>query len=306
MNASAQGLSPAAKRSEFRTAAYHWHVDCEGDGPSCLLIHGTGASAESWQQLKPHLTKRFRVVSVDLPGHARTQSRRSLPLSLPHMAEALQGLFDQESHLLGETTFGIGHSAGAAILAEMALRRPHYLSRIVSINGALMPLRGMARCTFTPLARITAQSSFVTRQFVRRLRQPDVMERLLRQTGSRLDARSLEHYRRLCQDPAHVTGALRMMAAWQLDHLYPRLPALTCPVHFIAAERDRMILVNDARYLHGLVPQSTLDILDDLGHLAHEEAPEQIAGLVQQYVAGDTRRSSMTHTGGQGHAHFAH
>lgn len=291
MNAavSAMQTPPLAQRECIHAGGYDWHLVAHGHGPTCLLLHGTGASADSWRGLIPLLATHHRVIAIDLPGHARTRATQRQQLSLQHMADAVLELMATETTVFTTPPVGIGHSAGAAILAQMAVREPASLTRLISVNGALMPLRGLPRYTFSPLARVSAQSSWVTRLFVQRLQRPQALERLMQQTGSTLDEAGLAHYRHLCRDPRHIEGALNMMAAWRLDLLYPLLPRIRCPVHFIAGVRDRMIPSGDACQLQARIPGATLDIVEQLGHLAHEESPQRIATLIHKYINTPTQ-----------------
>ena len=45
-----------------------------GSGDVILLIHGFGANKDSWNRFARHLTDKFRVVAVDLPGHGDSTS----------------------------------------------------------------------------------------------------------------------------------------------------------------------------------------------------------------------------------------
>ena len=276
------GSQPEA--SVVSAGGYPFHVERTGAGPLCLLLHGTGASTHSWNKLTPLLAAQHTVLSVDLPGHARTVSSTKADLSLPSMASALLALLDKIELPAGPVT-GVGHSAGAAILAQMSLQQPNSLARLISLNGALMPLNGLARLTFSPLARASARTPFLGSLFARRVRDPAVLKRLLSQTGSTLDAEGIRAYQELGTDANHVSGALKMMAAWRLERLYPKLPQLNIPVHLVTGARDRMIPPRDAYRLQEHIPGSTLDVVDKAGHLAHEEVPEDIARLILSYSA---------------------
>jgi magnesium chelatase accessory protein len=84
-----------------------------------LLLHGTGASAHSWRTLAPLLAARHDVIAPDLPGHGFTRAEGRRPLTLPAMAQALAALL----RVLGvRPRWIIGHSAGAAIAAQMCLQ----------------------------------------------------------------------------------------------------------------------------------------------------------------------------------------
>lgn len=280
-------------QSTLSVGAYRWYLERAGNGPACLLLHGTGASAHSWQKLLPLLATHHTVIAVDLPGHARNLSPPGTELSLPVMAGAVLELLEH-CDLPSGPIIGVGHSAGAAILAEMALQKPSCLGQLISLNGALVPLNGLARLTFSPLARASANTQWLSSLFSRRVKDPAVLERLLKQTGSTLDVEGIQAYHALCQDPEHVSGALRMMAAWRLEHLYPKLHRLTLPVHLIAGARDRMIAPRDAYRLQRVINHSTLDVVENAGHLAHEETPVAIAQLILAYTT-NTRDHYISH-----------
>jgi len=254
-----------------------WHVQQMGAGPVLLLLHGTGASTHSWRSLAPLLANRFTVVAPDLPGHGFTQAPPSHRLSLPGMAQALHGLLEA----LGVSpAMAAGHSAGAAILARMSLDGTIAPRRLVSLNGALLPLRGAPGHLFAPLAKLLASVPLVPRLFAWHAAERRVVERLIRETGSTLDPAGLELYRRLARNPGHVAAALGMMANWELDALQRDLPRLKVPLVLVAGANDRTIPPADSSRVQVLLPKATLVTLPGLGHLAHEERPNDVADLI--------------------------
>ena len=49
-----------------------WYVEIAGQGPDLVLLHGLGASSFSWRHNRAHLSRHFRVITPDLPGHGRS------------------------------------------------------------------------------------------------------------------------------------------------------------------------------------------------------------------------------------------
>lgn len=255
-----------------------WHVQVMGTGPDLLLVHGTGASTHSFRDLMPMLARHHRVISPDLPGHGfSSRPTDDEGLGLPGMAAGLAALLAAlESH----PQIVVGHSAGAAILCRMCLDGALQPSRLVSLNGALLPLPGLKHPAFTPFVRALVGSDWVPRWFSRRLESPQEIARLLARTGSKLDARGLELYGRLSRAPSHTSAALVMMARWDPRPLEQELPRLRVPLRLIVGAEDRMILPGEASKVRRLVPHAELVQLPGLGHLAHEEAPERVAELI--------------------------
>ncbi len=252
----------------------HWHVQVMGTGPVLLLLHGTGASTHSFRELMPLLAEHFTVVAPDLPGHAFTRVPPLFVPSLPAMAAALDELLEE---LKLEPVVAVGHSAGAAILARMTLDGSLHTELLVGLAAALVPLRGVARALLGPTARVLAQS-FIGPAFIAlRARDTASVTRLLRSTGSSIDARGVELYRRLSERPGHVSAVLAMMASWELDGLWDELPSLTTPLLLLAGDGDRATPLAQQRESTARVPNARLEVVTGAGHLLHEEQPALIA-----------------------------
>ena len=258
-----------------------WHVQVMGSGPVALLLHGTGAATHSWRDLAPELARDFTVIAPDLPGHGFTGPLLWPRMSLPGMAAAVAELLG----VLGVTpALAVGHSAGAAILIRMALDRLIAPRGLVSLNGALLPMHGPAGRFFSPLAQLFALNPLVPKLFSWHTADRRVVERLLRGTGSTIDAAGVEFYARLARRSGHARAALTMMAKWDLDPLAQSLPRLTCPVLLVTGSGDRSIPPAQAEQLQRLIGKARIARLPGLGHLAHEEAPARVARLIRDFA----------------------
>ncbi len=254
-----------------------WHIQQAGDGPALLLLHGTGAATHSWRDLLPRLAEKFTVIAADLPGHGFSEALPTTQMSLPGMARAAGDLLRA---LKVEPQLVVGHSAGAAILVRMCLDAQIKPRALVSLNGAMLPLRGMAGVVFPPAARLMAATSLVPRLFSWRAQDPNAIARLISSTGSKLDRPGAELYARLIRDPAHVAATLNMMAQWDLVPLERNLPMLKTSLVLIVGLNDLTVSPNEANRVKALVPDAKIMMLAGLGHLAHEEQPDEIAKLI--------------------------
>lgn len=258
-----------------------WQVERHGRGTPLLLVHGTGASSHSWRDVVPPLAPDHRVLVVDLPGHGRSSALPGARQSLPGMAAALAELLDREGWPDG--AIGVGHSAGVAILARLALDQPRRFAGLVGFNAALTPLAGWLRW-MTPAARLLAAAPGVPQLAAWRARDPHAVRRLIDGTGSTLDADAAARYAQLLRDPAHVAGALAMMANWNLDRLHAELPRLRLPLLLVVGGHDRTVPPAQSQRLAERLPNARLHALPGLGHLAHEEAPAAAAALVREFA----------------------
>jgi len=254
-----------------------WHVQQMGAGPVALLVHGTGSATHSWRELAPLLAHHFNVIAPDLPGHAFTGLPSAHRMSMQGMA---LGLAELLLALRVKPAIAVGHSAGAAILARMCLDGTIAPRSLISLNGALLPLRGAAGHLFSPIARLLAASSLVPRVFAWRARDPAAVRRLIASTGSRLQPGGIACYERLVRSPGHVEAALAMMANWDLRALERELPRLATPLLLVWASNDRTLPRAQQAALMRVLPQARTQELQGLGHLAHEEQPRLLAEAI--------------------------
>lgn len=259
-----------------------WHVQRMGSGEPLLLLHGTGASVHSWRDLMPRLAQNHDVIAVDLPRHAFTTGHPPDALSLPRMAGELARLLKT----LDVTPAGIvGHSAGAALALQLALDHG-YAGPIIGLNSALRPFPGIGAQLFPAVAKLFLVNPLVPRIFSGSLMREGEVERFLkRSTGSSIDATGMACYAALFRNPAHAKGALAMMANWDLPTLKARMGRIGNRVLLVHSDRDAAIPLDWTREAAGWIAQARLEVLPGLGHLAHEEAPEETAALIRAFLA---------------------
>ena len=294
---------PYTNASQFISAAdITWHVQTLGlttnkkqktlennkhKAPVIFFIHGTGSSTHSWANLIPHLEEHFEIICIDLPGHGFTEMPPSKKLSLPNVADMVQRLLEKMNV---NPDMVIGHSAGAAVLTQLCLSKStqyQFTKRqfsqpkaLISINGALLPLSGVAAHIFSPAAKLLANISFIPNFFTKRAKDPNVAKRMVKQTGSVLSPQDIEKYHHLLSSPKHVNAALQMMANWNLENLGKEFPKLEPELHLIACENDQTISINESRRVHKWMVNSFLHEIPALGHLGHEEEPTTFARLI--------------------------
>jgi magnesium chelatase accessory protein len=278
---------PNRAHSRFvSVGAMRWHVqefaaDRE-DAPAMLLLHGTGAATHSWRALASLLAGGLRVIAIDLPGHGFTSGRPTGGHSMRAMARAVGALVTM---LEVSPDIIVGHSAGAALAIRMALDGHAAPQRIVGLSAALLPFPGLAARLFPALAKALFVNPLAPHIFARMARGSGETGRFLkRSTGSQIDPVGVALYERLLATSSHCGGALAMMAEWDLAGLEPDLPRLTTPLLLIHGDQDTAIPLSNARDAATRVGDGRLTTLPGLGHLAHEERPEEVAAIVGRFV----------------------
>ncbi len=264
------------------TGRMRWHVQIMGEGPVLLLLHGTGAATHSWRDLAPLLAEHFTVVAPDLPGHGFTTGRPAGGLSMPAMARAVGDLLaalELKPHII------LGHSAGAAIALRMVLDGLADPIAIVGLDAAILPFPGLGAKLFPTLARLLFVNPFAPHFFARLGRTPGETARfLVRSTGSHIDAAGVRFYERLFSTSAHCDGAITMMADWDLDSLKRDLPRVRTRLLLVHGDKDAAIPLSAVQEAATMVEGAKVVPLAGLGHLAHEEKPEDVAAIIRDFV----------------------
>ncbi|MEL6700272.1 MAG: alpha/beta fold hydrolase, partial [Pseudomonadota bacterium] len=114
---------------------------------------------------------------------------------------------------------------------------------------------------------------------------PASVDRLLKGTGSQINADGKRLYLSLISSRSHVDGTLRMMANWSLDGLLARLPRNQQRTHLMVGDNDTTVPPKTSEDAARRMPHATLERLPKLGHLMHEEAPDLIADRVRAALA---------------------
>lgn len=271
---------PQRHASRFvKAAGVTWHVQVYGSGPVALLIHGTAAATHSWRQFGPALSAYFTVVAMDLPGHGFTSAA---PQRLPSLPEVANGLAQLLAELELQPGMVVGHSSGAAIGARMALDRLISPQLLIGLNGAFLPFPGLAGQLFPGTLRLLSLDPVLPYWIALRAYEPGFIRRVIGHTGSSIDEQGIKLYRRLAASPAHISGAMAMMAGSHdgLHALVNDLARLRSTTVLFAAEKDLAVPPEQASNICSKLTDCRVVNLPGLGHLAHEERP----GLLAQKV----------------------
>lgn len=246
-----------------------------------VLVHGTFSSTHSFRKLAPLLAQRHEILMPDLPGHGWTSGALASDMAMHRMALHLEDLLESLQYL---PAVFVGHSAGAALAIRLGLGASRKIESVISLNGALLPLAGVMGQVFAPAAQVLDWLPGLARLTAWRSRHSDLVDRLLAGTGSKLSADDVSWYRRLASDPGHIRAVIDMMARWDLAGFAELLPSFEKPVVLIGASRDATVPAAEIKRAALMLPQARCHVLRDLGHLAHEEAPNTVAQSIQDLI----------------------
>ena len=118
-------------------------TEVDPTSPPLVLIHGLGSAATTFKPILTELSKNFRVISVDLPGHGQSKYSKSQAMDPASLGAAI---FETVESEYGIKKFHVvGNSLGGWIALEMAASRPEQILSVVGLAPAglwLVPATG--------------------------------------------------------------------------------------------------------------------------------------------------------------------
>lgn len=281
---------PHGEHSRFVEAGgLRWHVQTWGEGPAVVLLHGSGGSSHSWAALAPRLAGAgLGLVVPDLPGHAFTGRPADRGMTLEGFTRGVEALLAALDRPIRAV---VGHSAGAAVALEVA-RGLDPAPPVVGICPALVQGRDASSSVVARFLGPGFRSGFAARLAAGLVRHTRGLHAVLSSTGSRVPAPSERLYRLLAGTPEHVNATLTLFTLWDAGGVEAGLDSVEGPVLLLAGADDGWIPVADVEKAAARIPGARLTVLDGLGHLAHEEAPDlvtrEVLAFLHRQVGGGT------------------
>ena len=131
-------------------------IEATGSGQTTfVLIHGIGMGRSVFADLTRHLVAHGRVVAIDLPGYGEAPEPPRT-LTIERNADVVAALLAERGY--ADVTL-IGHSMGAQIAVEVAVRHPGLVNRIVLAGPTVDPAARRAAAQLGRLARDVAVES---------------------------------------------------------------------------------------------------------------------------------------------------
>ncbi len=245
-----------------------------GEGPVVLMVHGLSGCWQNWLENIPFFARDHRVIAIDLPGFGESECPAK-KISISRYADTVDALLDVLE--IDQPLKLIGNSMGGFIGAELAIRYPARIERLVLVAAAGLSvetirtqrqegLRHRAEnVAFFNIGWLASRSPTITRR--RRLREallllvaahpaklpPELTFELVKGSGKDGFNDALEA---LCNYP-----------------IRERLPEIECPTFIVWGDKDRLVPLKDASVFEELIDDSRKVVYEDTGHLTMLERP---------------------------------
>lgn len=253
------------------------HIQTTGEGPDLVMLHGWGMHAGVWQTIRASLASKFRVHTVDLPGHG--QSRDG------NVATTLDSWAQQVAETVIPRLSGpacwLGWSLGGMVALQVADDYPSQIKRLVLVATSLR----FCQADDWP----DAVAADVLKGFATNLQQDHhgTLQRFLalQVTGDAQARQTLKELRQhILEQPEPKADALETgLEILRTADLRFLATGLQHPVLLIGGERDRLVSPAALQTVAGLMPQCQVHIIPAAGHAPFISQPEAFMSLVKAY-----------------------
>ncbi|MBI9074534.1 MAG: alpha/beta hydrolase [Desulfatibacillum sp.] len=259
---------------------FHYE-EYKGDGPVILLIHGFGSSTYTWREVIPPLSNRgFHVIALDMRGFGWSDK----PLDGDYTPHALMEDVNAflEAKGLSRVVYA-GNSLGGFVGAMLALEHPDKVKKLILVDAAGEPtdthpgVIKLAKWEHAAEAMKATAGSWIIRQ---NLESAAYDKKVVTKE------RVLAYFERM-----QTVGAIDAMVSlaqntdfFSLYSFATCLPNITAPTLIIWGENDTWIPLECAHKYNQDIPDSTLVVIPECGHIPQEEKPELTARLIGDFA----------------------
>lgn len=265
------------------------HVVERGSGRPLVLLHGVTLQWWVWGAQFNTMADRYRVVAWDMRGHGASTAGTE-GVTLDAVAHDLATVIDQ---LDLHDVVAVGHSMGGMALARFCTDHHELLRERV---GALMFLATSAAPVALPaivgggaglvnLAQRFATAGMRSPRLRYGWPDTDLTALVLRAAfGRRASGRAVDEVRRMIAEVSPETAVQAGTAIAEHD-VREDLGHIDVPSSVVVGDADLLTPVAHARVIADCVPKAELRVLRGIGHQVMQEAPEQLAELIDELGA---------------------
>lgn len=272
-------ITEESTSKKIKTRNWDIHYHDVGEGHPLVLVHGGGPGASSWSNYSPNipvLSKKYRVLAIDLPGWGKSQpvtyDKRDNSGVLAEFLEALD---------IPKAAF-IGNSMGGSSCIRLAYEHPEKVSHLITMGSAA----GVPDI-FGPAGLSEGVKALEAAYFNP---GPETMRKFIE--GMAFDTRHVtdefiaERVKATLARPEHIEG-------WKSGHGKPmvkldqsKLPSITAPTLLMHGRDDRTVHFNSALYLARVIANSRIYIVNRCGHWVQLEHAEEFNRVVDSFIQG--------------------
>ncbi|MDT4937029.1 MAG: hypothetical protein QOG80_700 [Pseudonocardiales bacterium] len=257
------------------------------DAPTVVLVHGLGATNASMLPLVAALSRDFRVLAPDLPGHGGSQAKGDA-----HAAEYLgTWLLNFVHEICDQPVVLVGNSLGGRTALEAALLSPADVRGLVLLCPAVA-FRRLRQ--FVPVVRLVRSELATLPVRVPRSIASRGLRSLFADPASLPEAwheAAIDEFLRVIGIRANRQAIFSALRHIYLDEpfgesgFWERLPTLEPPALFLWGDEDVLVPAGFAKFVSEALPSSQSVVLHNCGHVPQFEHMDLTTAYTREFIA---------------------
>jgi pimeloyl-ACP methyl ester carboxylesterase len=243
------------------------HYKATGSGEEILLLHGWGGSIESMELIFDALSKSYRVVAIDFPGHGKSALPHN-PWGIPEYTDCLLRVMDaldlQRPHI-------IAHSFGGRVTIRLAKFHPNRVNKIILVDSAGIrpprPPKYYFKIALAKTGKFLAKYGGRTGQAVRNFIYSRIGSKDYAQAGP-------------------LQGTFIKVVN---DDQTEMLPYIQSPTLLVWGADDKDTPLASAKIMEKLIPNASLVVLENAGHFSYIDHPHKFHMIVRKFLRDGSR-----------------
>ncbi len=239
------------------------HSSTAGKGPrTVILVHGWTCDETTWNAQVGELSKEYRVITLDLPGHGQSGSPKDSKFSMDLFARAVEAVRKDSK---ADRVVVVGHSMGTPVVIQYARLYPQHTAALVFVDGLVnLPagVKGPDPSQMFGSDGLKAREAMIRGMFSEST-TPDVQKHILSMM--------------LAAPPSTASGAMQATfdpANWKDD-------VFNQPVLGLYADHSRS---GDREYMKTHFPNMDYKEIAGTGHFLMLEKPEEFNQLLIAFL----------------------
>ena len=254
-----------------------------GTGTTLVVLHGFGADKDNWNRLSGYLTDHFDVVAIDLPGFGNSTSNINLEYDVfsqvSRLNDILNALEIDKMHLAGS-------SMGGYIAGNYAAQFPDKVKKLWLIspfgvmNSEISEMFSAVKNGHNPVVLPRTESEFQQLFDFLFVEPPFIPETIIKHLASKakerveINTKIFDQIHRMSNGVPQPDSPLDLV-----------LKSYNGSVLVLWGNNDRVLHVSGAEVLKQVIPNATISIMKNVGHLPMMERPKETADLFLTFAS---------------------
>jgi pimeloyl-ACP methyl ester carboxylesterase len=250
-----------------------------GDPVPIVLIHGASFDLHTWAGWVRRLEGSRRIITFDLPGFGLTGPSPDGDYRIDAYVRFVRLVLDRLG--VRHCVLG-GNSLGGNIAWEAALAMPDRIDKLILVDAGGYP----SASSSVPIG-LRIASIPLLRPIVHNVLPRGVIATSVRNVygdPSKVTPELIDEIFAMTRRQGNREALMRFLSQFELGAHAGLIAGLRQPTLILWGGKDRLFPPENAQRFHRDIAGSRLVVFDSLGHVPHEEDPEQTFVAVQAFL----------------------